>query len=756
MARMIPAVLALALASVSVTSGDARGLLQHTGKFRSHGGVNHRYIVVLNEGVHGEFVRAIAEELGNRHRGRMRHLFQRAIKGFAVELSPSEAKRLSADSRVVLVEEDMRAAASALQSNVDWGLDRIDQRPASGNGTYAYDADGSGVHLYIIDSGVRRTHTEFAPIGRAKIDFAIYTSEPPVDDCFGHGTAVASLAAGVTTGVAKSAQIHSVGVLNCQGTGYWSDVIRGIDWVTANHVKPAVANMSIVGTSKSASVKTAIEGAIDAGVTFVAAAGNSNTDACTQTPGFIDRALIVGNTDRDDVRYVTSNYGTCVDVYAPGTDIRVAFHGGNSDYRYMTGTSLAAPYVSGAAALYLQRTPDALPMEVAEAVVNTATTFSTDGGEASMLYAPSLGDRTPPTVALTAPAAGASVSGGVEVVATAKDNLGVSSIDFYVGGTLIGTDTTAPYSVRWVTDSITEGTYSLRAEAVDVGGNVTRSAARSVTVTRSTPATTRNAFAPIEAEGYDGMSGIQRSATYIGYVDGGDWVKFSAVDFGSGASSVTTRIAVAPAYAGRQVQFRLGSRTGTLIGSLTVKSTGGWYTFANQTTTIASVNGVHDLYVVGSGGAGVGNIDRFTFSADQVTSGSQTGELAANGWTASASMAYSPASRAIDRNASYKWQNGRSQAASNDYIQVDLGGARTFNRIILEHTGNSNDYPVAYRVDVSHDGVQWTTAATGSGTPTVTRITLSNTQTRRFIRVTETGNTGNYWFSVNEVRVLYQ
>ena len=260
--------------------------------------------------------------------------------------------------------------ASTTQSGATWGLDRIDQRNLPLNGQYTYNWTGSGVRAYIIDTGIRTTHTQFG--GRASAVFDAFGGNG--QDCNGHGTHVAGTVGGSTYGVAKSALLRAVRVLDCAGNGTDATVISGVDWVTANHISPAVANMSLGGGASSA-LDTAVTNSINSGVTYSIAAGNSNTDACTQSPARVAAAITVGSTTSSDARSSFSNIGTCLDIFAPGVNITSAWGlGGNSATNTISGTSMATPHVTGATALYLQSHPGSSPATIRNALVNNSTT----------------------------------------------------------------------------------------------------------------------------------------------------------------------------------------------------------------------------------------------------------------------------------------------------------------------------------------------------------------------------------------------
>ena len=330
-----------------------------------------QYIVVLNDDV--EDVDAVSDELARGHAGLKEHTYKNAIKGFSVKMSEGMARKLAEDDRVAWVEEDGEASIDTTQSGATWGLDRIDQRDRPLNGTFVYTRTGSGVKAYIIDTGIRRTHTQFG--GRAIHGYTAIADGRGSTDCNGHGTHVAGTVGGSTYGVAKGVTLVAVRVLNCSGSGSWSGIIAGVDWVRGNHLagQPAVANMSLGGGASSA-VDTAVNNCINDGVTFSIAAGNSNANACNYSPARVSAAITVGSTTSSDSRSSFSNYGSCVDIFAPGSSITSAWSTGDTATNTISGTSMAAPHVAGVAALYLAGNPSASPSTVRTALVNNSTT----------------------------------------------------------------------------------------------------------------------------------------------------------------------------------------------------------------------------------------------------------------------------------------------------------------------------------------------------------------------------------------------
>lgn len=321
----------------------------------------------------------VADDLAFHYRGRRGEIFSEALSGFAIRADAQSARALSRDPRVALVVENHWIEAATLDTQANppsWGLDRIDQRELLLDGYYSWYApeSTSDVHVYVIDSGIRATHADFG--GRVDTigSFDAFGDGQNADDCHGHGTHVAGIIAGTDYGVAKSARLHSVRVLDCSARGSLSTVLAGIDWVTRqvlDNPHPAVANLSL-GTGGSTLLDDAVRTSIAAGVVYVAAAGNSADDACQYSPARIDEVITVGAVDADDRRASFSSHGECVDLYAPGAGITSTFNRDDFDTLTMSGTSMAAPHVAGIAANLLARTSTASPAEIMDEILRQA------------------------------------------------------------------------------------------------------------------------------------------------------------------------------------------------------------------------------------------------------------------------------------------------------------------------------------------------------------------------------------------------
>jgi subtilisin family serine protease len=330
------------------------------------------YIVVLKPGsTEAGQVTSASQQLTKRYGGRVKNNYQATVRGFQATMSATEAARLAANPAVQFVEQDAQVRLSGTQTGATWGLDRTDQRSLPLSNTYKYGTAGN-VTAYVLDTGIRLSQSEFGGRARYGYDFIDKTANPANHDCNGHGTHVAGTIGGRTYGVAKDVKLVAVRVLDCRGTGSYSAIIAGIDWVTKNAVKPAVANMSL-GGSVSAALNAAVTRSIAAGVTYAVAAGNDNTDACNQSPAAAPDAITVGATSNNDARASFSNYGRCVDVFAPGQQITSASYQSDTATAVMSGTSMASPHVAGAAALVLGANPKLTPKQVRDALVNNAT-----------------------------------------------------------------------------------------------------------------------------------------------------------------------------------------------------------------------------------------------------------------------------------------------------------------------------------------------------------------------------------------------
>lgn len=363
-----PTVICAALMSCfAVQAAEIKGTM-------SPNAIPNRYIVVFKDqatmsasGVQMSAA-AVAGDVSRKYGVLVDKTYQHVIKGAAVTMDHKQAQALANDPSVAYIEQDQRMSISATQSNATWGIDRIDQTSLPLSKTYTYPTS-TGVHAYVIDTGVRATHTEFS--GRMGNGFDAIKDGNGTNDCQGHGTHVAGTVGGTTWGVAKNVTIHAVRVLGCDGSGTNSGVIAGMDWVVANHVKPAVANMSLGGGASQAT-DDAIARMTNAGVVTVVAAGNDATNACNYSPARAPSAITVGSTTSTDAMSSFSNYGSCVDIYGPGSSITSASRTSDTGSTSLSGTSMASPHVAGVAALYLSKNPTATPAQVTSALLTNA------------------------------------------------------------------------------------------------------------------------------------------------------------------------------------------------------------------------------------------------------------------------------------------------------------------------------------------------------------------------------------------------
>ena len=435
----------LVLAALPAFSADFR-----TAKNPVRGQDGPQYIVVLKDGaasLAGERssaarVSTVARDMAGKHRAKVVRSFEHALRGFVVKADDAALARLLADPNVAYVEEDGYVSTNATQTGATWGLDRVDQRDLPLTGSYIYDTSATGVHAYIIDTGVLLAHTQFS--GRVGNGYDAVTSGGNANDCNGHGTHVAGTIGGTTYGVAKGVTIHPVRVLGCTGSGTNAGVIAGIDWVAQNRVLPAVANMSLGGGASQAT-DDAVARMTAAGVTVVVAAGNSNDNACNYSPARAPSAITVGSTTNTDARSSFSSFGTCLDIFAPGSSITSAWFTSTSATNTISGTSMASPHVAGVAALYLASNPSATPAQVTTAIVNNATpnkvTSPGTGSPNRLLY--SLFGSTPPPP----PPSSQTYSNGTDVAIS--DNATVNSPITVSGRTGSGSATT-PVAVNIV------------------------------------------------------------------------------------------------------------------------------------------------------------------------------------------------------------------------------------------------------------------------------------------------------------------
>ncbi|MDQ3634908.1 MAG: S8 family serine peptidase [Acidobacteriota bacterium] len=494
--------------------------------------IPNQYIVVFEDWAAGELgsrsnAPAVVEEFRIVYGGKINRVFQHAVNGYSAELNETQVEALSRDPRVKYIEEDGMMYANATQTNATWGLDRIDQRDLPLNGTYTYNADGTGVRAYIIDTGIRASHNEFG--SRVTGGYTAINDGRGTDDCNGHGTHVAGTTGGSVYGVAKNVTLVPVRVLDCRGSGTTSGVIAGVDWVTANNNgAAAVANMSL-GGGASSTLDTAVSNSINAGITYAVAAGNDNLNACNYSPARVASAITVGATTNTDARASYSNFGSCLDVFAPGSSITSAWHTGDTATNTISGTSMASPHVAGVAALILQGNPTASPSSVTTTITSNATTNKvTSAGTGSpnlLLYMAFIsggggGTNTPPTASFTFSCSGLTCSFNGSGSSDPDGSISSYTWNFGDGTTGTGATTSRTYA--------SGGTYTVTLTVTDNGG-ATGSTSQSVTATAPGSNITLSVtmtkakginYANLSWSGTSGSTDVKEDGTKIATVSG--------------------------------------------------------------------------------------------------------------------------------------------------------------------------------------------------------------------------------------------
>ncbi|GIG89172.1 S8 family peptidase [Plantactinospora endophytica] len=486
----------IAAVAVPAAAAPPEGTIRAAG---SANAVADSYIVVFKDtAVARANVPSTARGLIGKHGGKVGRTYSAVLRGFEINASAQAARRIAADPNVAYVEQNQTVRISGTQPNPpSWGLDRIDQRNLPLNNSYTYPNTASNVNAYVIDTGIRFTHNDFG--GRAVSGFDAIDGGS-ADDCNGHGTHVAGTVAGTAYGVAKAARIYGVRVLNCAGSGTNAQVIAGMDWVTANAVRPAVANMSL-GGGASSTIDTAVNNSINAGITYVVAAGNGDTfgvrqNACNYSPARVPNAITVGATQNNDAAASFSNFGTCVDILAPGVGITSAWYTSNTATNTISGTSMASPHVAGAAAMVLSANPTWSPQQVRDYLVNNSTpnvvTNPGTGTPNRLLYVVNDAPANDFSVAVS-PGTGSTTPGGsvTATVSTATTAGAAQSVTFSASGLPAGA--TATFNPATVTSgassaltiatsaSTPPGTYQLTITGT--GTSATRSTPFTLTVT---------------------------------------------------------------------------------------------------------------------------------------------------------------------------------------------------------------------------------------------------------------------------------
>ncbi|HCT75010.1 MAG TPA: peptidase S8, partial [Micromonosporaceae bacterium] len=531
-----------------------------------------QYIVVFKDrGRSAAAVNSAAADVARTHGGRVKHTYDAVLNGYSAEMTEQQALAVAKNADVAYVQQVRYMYALDTQNNPpNWGDDRVDQRDLPLNQTFTYPANpGQGVRVYVMDTGINANHVDFT--GRMAQGRDLVDNDNDPSDCHGHGTHVAGTAAGTTYGIAKKATIIGVRVLDCAGSGTDADILAGVNWIKANAVKPAVVNYSIGCRQRCTDVTmdNAVKDLIASGVQWVQAAGNSNDDACFYSPQLVPEAITVGNTSSSDARNSTSSWGTCLDIFAPGTSIVSASHSSNTGTATMSGTSMASPHTAGAAAVYLGQNTSATPQQVRDALVNNSTpnkvTSPGTGSPNKLLYTGFM-NGTPSGVTVTNPG---NQTGTVGTAATLNNSA--------TGGT-------APYT--WSATGLPAG-LSISTSSGQITGTPTTAGTSNVTVTAtdsSSPAKTGSASFTWTVN-TTGTCGPVTNGTDVAIADNTTVESSATVSGCTGNASATSSVAVAIVH----------TYIGDLIVSL-VAPDGSVYTLHNRTG--GSADNINTTYTV--------------------------------------------------------------------------------------------------------------------------------------------------------------